>query len=69
MRNWIYNIRIESGLTQKEVAEKCGISQGYYSMIENGERGRLIPFKTAQKIADVLKFPVDRFNQKSASNE
>lgn len=62
MRNWLINIRNSKGLTQKVVAAKCGLTQGYYSMIENGERGQAIPLSTAQRIADVLGFPVDKFN-------
>ena len=64
MRDWLVEIRKKNGLTQKEVAEKSFITQGYYSMIESGERGECIPLMTAQRIADVLKFPVEYFNKK-----
>jgi transcriptional regulator with XRE-family HTH domain len=64
MRDWLKNIRKAQGLTQIETAKKCKISQGYYSMIENEERGQAIPLNTAQRIADVLNFSVEKFSQK-----
>lgn len=32
------DLRKEIGATQKEVAEKCGVTQGYISMIESGKK-------------------------------
>lgn len=64
MREWLVLLRKKKGLTQKEVAKKSAISQGYYSMLENGERGQSIPLDTAQRIADVLEFPVEKFNNR-----
>ena len=65
MREWLVSIRKKSGLTQKQVAQKSEITQGYYSMIEKGQRGQCIPLDTAQRIANVLKFPVEKFNRKA----
>ncbi len=66
MREWLVDIRKRSGLTQKQVAAKSSITQGYYSMIEKGQRGQCIPLDTAQRIADVLHFPVEQFNKRQA---
>jgi transcriptional regulator with XRE-family HTH domain len=66
MREWLVDIRKRSGLTQKQVATKSSITQGYYSMIEKGQRGQCIPLDTAQRIADVLNFSVEQFNKKQA---
>jgi len=63
MRDWLVCLRKARGLTQKEVAKRSRISQSYYSMIENGERGQCIPLDTAQRIADVLEFQVEKFNK------
>ena len=51
--------RIEHGMTQEEIATKCGISRQYYSLIETGERK--VPVWTAKKIAAALGFDWQRF--------
>lgn len=42
--------RLKSGITQKELAKKCGISQGDISKIEHGKKNPSI--KLLQRIAD-----------------
>jgi len=37
-RIWLRDIRVKMKLSQREAAEKMGISQQYYAMIEVGER-------------------------------
>lgn len=50
MRIWLIEARGKE--TQKSVAEKAGISQNFYSCIENGQR---CPSpKVAQRIGEVL---------------
>ncbi len=47
----IYEARIEKGLTQEELAEKCGTNKAYISRIENDiKEARL---STLQKIVEV----------------
>lgn len=58
-REWLINKRIEKKLSQKELAEKCDISQVSIARIESGER-RPSP-ELAKKIADVLNFSWTRF--------
>lgn len=58
-REWLINKRIEKKLSQKELAEKCDVSQVSIARIESGER-RPSP-ELAKKIADVLNFSWTRF--------
>jgi putative transcriptional regulator len=48
----IKKIRILLGMTQKEVAEKIGITQAMYSYIENGKK--MPSKKTAKKIEELF---------------
>lgn len=50
--------RIKKGLTQKELAEMVGITQGWLSSIESGMRRPSVA--VAKKIADVLEFEWSR---------
>ena len=38
MRTWLKELRTERGMTQKEMAQKIGITEAYYALIENGQR-------------------------------
>ena len=49
--------RLELRLTQKDVAKKCGITDGYYSMVENGKEKPSL--EMAIKIAKALQSGVD----------
>lgn len=59
MREWLKKIREGAKLTMKVVADRAGISECYYSQIENGVRD--CPVKTAKKIAEVLGFDWQKF--------
>ena len=61
MRQWLKELREQSGLSQCSVAEKSGISQNYYSDIETGERGKPLNVDVAKKIAEALHFDWTRF--------
>ena len=69
MREWLKRIREQAGLSQKEIAERTGLSQNYYCYIETGERGAMLPGPTAQKIADALGFPWQRFYEEEQGRE
>lgn len=58
-RIWLEEIRKQAGYKQYEVAEKAGISRGYYSAIENGIRKT--PGDVALKISMVLDFSMEKF--------
>lgn len=59
MRNWLEAIRKERGLSQKQAAEKVGISQPSFCDIENGKKNPAVD--TAKAIAAVLGFDWTRF--------
>ena len=61
MRDWLVTLRKHQGLSQYEVANRCGISQSYYASIETGSRGNPLSVETAKKIANVLGFDWTRF--------
>ena len=61
MREWLRTCRKEQGMSQREVAEKSGISRQYYSLIERGNRGVQLPVHIAKSIAHTLKFQWTRF--------
>ncbi len=48
----VIDLRRERGLTQKQLAERCGIDQGDISRIERGSTSPTA--RTLQRIADVL---------------
>lgn len=48
----LIKVRIESNLTQKELAKKCGIRQSNISRLESGKANPTIKF--LQKVADSL---------------
>ena len=47
----IHEARLEKGLTQEELAEKCGTNKGYISKIENNIKEARI--STLQKIVEL----------------
>ena len=56
---WLKDRRVQLGLTTYRAAALSGISQGHYSMIENGSRG--VRIQTAKRIAKALDFEWTRF--------
>lgn len=62
-RKWLIELRKKNDLTQDQLAEKCGITQMMIANIESGIR-RPSP-KTAQKIAEILKFNWTKFYEES----
>lgn len=61
-REWLIQMRKESGMTTTEVAKELGITQQYFSWVEIGKR-RPSP-ELAQKIANLFDFKWTRFYQK-----
>ncbi|MBA3060217.1 MAG: helix-turn-helix transcriptional regulator [Nitrospirae bacterium] len=52
----IRRLRMQTGLTQEELALKSGLSQGYVNQLENGKRK--YTQKSLELIADALAIPV-----------
>ena len=59
MRVWLKNIRLEAKKTMKNISTEAGISESYYSQIENGTRNASV--SVAKKIAEVLGFDWQMF--------
>jgi HTH-type transcriptional regulator / antitoxin HipB len=47
----IQQARLEKGMTQQDLADKCGTNKGYISKIENNLRE--VRFSTLQKIVEI----------------
>ena len=47
----IHQVCLEKGMTQEELAEKCGTNKGYISKIENNIKE--VPISTLQKIVEL----------------
>lgn len=60
MRDWLLNARKEKGWTQLEVANKLGITESYFSFIENGTRQKKMDISLAAKLSVVFDIPVER---------
>lgn len=54
MRDWLKDLRIKSGLTQREAAIRLGLSVSYYAMIETGQRMPDMSLSMMEKIADLF---------------
>ena len=54
MREWLKKTRQNANMTMKQVAEAVGISECYYSQIENGTRNASVA--VAKKLGEVLGF-------------
>mgnify|MGYP001610532719 FL=1 len=52
----IRRLRLDAGLTQEELALKCGLSQGYINQLESGKRR--FTQKSLDIIADTLSIPL-----------
>lgn len=58
MRVWLRELRNSKGLKMKELAERLGISESYYSAIESGERQKTMDLTLAAGLAVILEIPV-----------
>lgn len=58
MRDWLKALRKERGLTCQQMADRMGISEVYYFLIEKGERQMNMDIWTAQKLAKALDVPI-----------
>lgn len=58
MREWLRNLRIEKGLTMKDMGEFLHISESYYCAIENGDRQRKMDTLLVAGLSEVLDVPI-----------
>lgn len=54
MREWLKQKRTEQNLTMAEMAEKIGITESYYSMIEADKRQRSMNFALVSKLSAIF---------------
>jgi len=59
MRKWLKELRKERNLTQDGVAGELGLSQSYYSEIENGCKQADLNLSTVMKLSEILGVTVD----------
>ncbi|NLZ47147.1 MAG: helix-turn-helix transcriptional regulator [Clostridiales bacterium] len=59
MRIYLKELRNKFQLTQEETANRLGISQNYYSMIEKGERQQNMQIDFLKNLAKVFNVSID----------
>ena len=59
-RDYLIAYRKESGISAAEMAEKLGLSESYYSLIENGKRQKNMDITLAALISNVTGIPIQR---------
>ena len=59
-RDYLKELRKDSGLSQAQIAEKLQVTQQYYSLIENGNRQQNISIEIVEKLAEIFKIPISR---------
>lgn len=68
MRLWLKALRDSRGMTQAQVADRSGICESAYCLIETGKRGCSVD--SAKRIASTLGFDWTRFfEEEEKSNE
>lgn len=60
MREYLRKLRKDAGLTQLEVSKQLNISEGYYSMIENGERQEDLNLSLVISLSEIFNISVER---------
>ena len=60
MREWLKNLRKQNNITQSDMADLLGISQNYYSNIENGARAPHLTLPLASQISDIFDIPLSK---------
>lgn len=59
MRLWLRNKREEFRLTQQQMADKLGITQQYYSLIENGGRRTDMDIPLLKRLSEIFGMSVE----------
>ena len=60
MRKWMKEARQNKGLTANQASGQLGISEEYYSQIENGDCQQRFDMTIVQKIADLFEMNVNQ---------
>lgn len=59
MREWLKKKRKDANLTQRAIAGKLGVSQNYYSEIENGCKQADLNLSIVTNLSEILGVTVD----------
>lgn len=59
VREYLKKLRLKKKMTKQAVADFLGISQNYYTYIENGERQKSFDLAYASKLAELFNVSVD----------
>lgn len=59
MRKWLKEKRINKGMSQQNVAEKLGITQQYYNLIENAERKKELDVSLLTKLSGIFEISIE----------
>ena len=60
MRKWLKDARTAKNLTMKQISAELGITESYYSLIENGDRQKTMDIALAKKLSEILSIPVEK---------
>ena len=66
LRKYLKELRKKSGLKQSDMAEKLGIADSSYTMVELGERQKDMSLSFAEKLSKVLDVPVSLIMEEEA---
>lgn len=62
----VEELRLKAGMTQKELAEKTGVSQPLIARLENGDQDRVPTLATINKVLNALGYEVDLVIKKAS---
>lgn len=63
MRSWLIELRQKRNLSQADIAKMIGVTQSYYSLIENGERQSDLNLSTAEKLSKIFKISLKKISE------
>ena len=62
MRTWLIDLREKHNLTQADVAKKLNVTQGYYCLIEKGERQADLNLSIAEKLSKMFNISLKKIS-------
>ena len=54
LRSYLKDLRRSKSLTQAELAKRTGVSQNYYSDLENGKKGKKMSIALLERLANAF---------------
>ena len=62
MRTWLIELREKYNMTQADVAKQLNVTQGYYSLIEKGERQADLNLSMAEKLSKMFNISLKKIS-------